>query len=480
MIEQQTKTTPLPKGWVLTSIGEITEVVRGASPRPKGDPRYFGGNIPWIKISDVSKEKGKFVSETKDTVTKEGASKSRLLEKGTLILSNSGTVCVPKILAVDGCIHDGFVAFPDLTKNVNKLLLYYFFEYIRPRIIQENRQGVTQVNLNTTIVRNIPFLFPPFSEQGRIVCKLEELFTRLDAGVASLKKVKAQLQLYRQAVLKHAFNGKLTQEWRKNREFPESSKFQEEIQKERLLHLGKKMIMPSIGPFELPKLPKNWMWTRIDWLCDVQTGPFGTQLHRSDYSSSGIPTIEIGDVYPNRDLKKGTKKFIPRKKAIELKKYEVKHGDVLFSRVGTVGRCTVVPKECEGWIMSTSLIRVRITSNYLLPKFLLLYFWSPLAQGFTAKTSKGTTRAGTNSKIVGGLPLILPPVTEQQKIIEEIELRFSISGINEKTIEKGLSQSDGLRQSILKTAFLGKLVAQDDRDEPAIRLLARIKQEKKS
>ena len=105
----------LPRGWALTKLGDIIEVVRGASPRPKGDPRYFGGSIPWIMISDISREKGKFISKTRDKVTEEGAKRSRYLESGTLILSNSGTVCVPKILAVDGCIHDGFVAFPYLS-----------------------------------------------------------------------------------------------------------------------------------------------------------------------------------------------------------------------------------------------------------------------------------------------------------------------------------------------------------------------------
>ncbi|MGL4499113.1 MAG: hypothetical protein ACRC2M_10805, partial [Planktothrix sp.] len=76
----------LPKGWVWVKLGEVLEVIRGASPRPKGDPRFFGGSIPWIMISDISKEKGKFISKTRDTVTEAGANKSRYLKAGTLIL----------------------------------------------------------------------------------------------------------------------------------------------------------------------------------------------------------------------------------------------------------------------------------------------------------------------------------------------------------------------------------------------------------
>src|SRR6266571_2828572 len=127
-------------GWVLTTIGEITEVIRGGSPRPKGDPRYFGGSIPWIMISDVTREPGMYLSTTRDSVTEEGRKRSRYLKAGTLILSNSATVCVPKILKVDGCIHDGFVAFPNLSQDVAIKYLYYWFEAIRSRIIQENRQ----------------------------------------------------------------------------------------------------------------------------------------------------------------------------------------------------------------------------------------------------------------------------------------------------------------------------------------------------
>jgi type I restriction enzyme S subunit len=166
-------------------------------------------------ISDISKEEGKFISKTRDKVTEEGSKKSRYLKVGTLILSNSGTVCVPKILAVDGCIHDGFVAFPNFSENLEMLYFYYYFQHIRQKIINENRQGVTQVNLNTGIVREIAVPLAPLSEQRRIVGKVEELFSFLDAGTESLRKVQAKLKRYRQAVLKYAFEGKLTEEWRR-------------------------------------------------------------------------------------------------------------------------------------------------------------------------------------------------------------------------------------------------------------------------
>ena len=205
----------LPPGWQRVKIGDEIEVIRGASPRPKGDPRYFGGSIPWIMISDVTKENGKFISKTRDHVTEEGAGKSRYLKAGTLILSNSATVCVPKILGVDGYIHDGFVAFPNLPKRFDILYLFYFFEFIRSRVIDAHRQGITQAIEIRLLLRTSRFRSLRLNEQKRIVAEIEKQFSRLDEAVANLKRVKANLKRYKAAVLKAAVEGKLTEDWRK-------------------------------------------------------------------------------------------------------------------------------------------------------------------------------------------------------------------------------------------------------------------------
>jgi type I restriction enzyme S subunit len=196
--------------WKWKKLGNITNVLRGASPRPKGNPKYYGGSIPWIKISDVTKENGKYLTTTVDTVTHEGAKKSKYLTKGSLILSICATVCVPKILAIDGCVHDGFVYFPDLPPEIDSSFLYYYFESIRSKVIQENRQGMTQVNLNTGIVSNFKIPVLPPDEQIHIVAELEkqlsvmhELEQTIDANLKRAGRL-------RQAILKKAFEGRLT------------------------------------------------------------------------------------------------------------------------------------------------------------------------------------------------------------------------------------------------------------------------------
>mgnify|MGYP000751770654 CR=1 FL=1 len=106
------KETPIgqiPEYWEIVRIRDIAKVKRGASPRPKGDPKYFGGTIPWIKISDISKHKhGLYLLAADEGLTEKGKKKSVFIKKGTLLITNSGTVGVPAISLIDGCIHEAF------------------------------------------------------------------------------------------------------------------------------------------------------------------------------------------------------------------------------------------------------------------------------------------------------------------------------------------------------------------------------------
>jgi type I restriction enzyme S subunit len=163
---------PKGKNWGSRKLGELSKVIRGASPRPKGDPKYFGGIIPWIKISDITKETDPFyLTRTEEGVTEEGKNKSVFLKKGTLIVTNSGTVGVPRVLAIDGCIHDGFLAFLNLKPIIKRDFLYYQFLKIKKRLNRIAPSG-TQRNLNTTIVKNLKMPLPPLETQQRIVEKL--------------------------------------------------------------------------------------------------------------------------------------------------------------------------------------------------------------------------------------------------------------------------------------------------------------------
>ncbi len=491
----------LPSDWVWTKLGEITEVIRGASPRPKGDPKYFGGNIPWIMISDISKERGKYISKTKDTVTEEGARKSRYLNAGTLILSNSGTVCVPKILAVNGCIHDGFVAFPNISNEIIHILyLYYYFEYIRPQVIQENKQGVTQINLNTSIVKDLLIPFPPLPEQRRIVARIEELFSRLDAGVEALQRAKAQLRRYRQAVLKAAVEGRLTEEWRKaHPEVEPAEKLLERISKERRCfwenrELAKMSVKGErqkknrykepevLNSIDLPELPEIWDWATLEQLsaCErnsITDGPFGSNLKTSHYTSNGPRVIRLQNI--GKGEFRDEKAHISEDHFKKLKKHAVYPGDIVIAALGNPApRACLIPKWIGDAIVKADCIRLKVIEGKISTRYVMYSLNSFPTQKRTEEVIHGVGRPRLNLGEIKNIVIPLPPIEEQKIIAEEIERSLSIADKVNDTIEFNMKRSELLRQSILKRAFGGRLVPQDHGEEPASMLLERIEAER--
>ena len=485
MVADRNKNEEIPSGWAQVKLGDVLQVIRGASPRPKGDPRYFGGDIPWIKISDITKEKGKFISTTKDHVTEEGAQKSRYLEAGTLILSNSGTVCVPKILAADGCIHDGFVAFPELPDEFHILYLYYFFDNIRPQIINENRQGITQVNLNTTIVKNIDLPVAPIKEQNRIVAEIEKQFSRLDEAVDNLKRVKANLKRYKASVLKSAVEGKLTEEWAKanpdvepagkllNRILAERRKKWEETELAKMKAKGKEPkddkwkkkykepAKPDLN--DLPVLPKEWKWVTWDTILEFdkgafKRGPFGSSLKKSIFVDSGYKVYE--QYCPINDDCSFARYFITDEKYNELKAFAVQAKDFLISCSGvTLGRITQVPDDYDEGVINQALLRVRLNNNIFDDSFFKMLFRSPYFQKQIFKNATGS--AIPNVKGVNELkaiPLPLATLEEQSAIITILEEYMSVISVFDRQVDKNLKRAERLRQSILKKAFSGKLI----------------------
>jgi type I restriction enzyme S subunit len=482
-VSQSQILSSLPKGWVWTRVGDITEIIRGASPRPKGDPKYFGGNIPWIMISDVSKSEGKFISKTRDTVTDEGAKRSRYLKTGTLILSNSGTVCVPKVLAVDGCIHDGFVAFSNLTKNIEPFYLYHYFNHIRQKVINENRQGVTQVNLNTNIVREIAVPLPPLNEQRRIVGKVEELFSFLDAGVASLRAVLAQLKRYRQAVLKAAFEGKLTEQWRKNNDHQKSpALLLEEIKKERkqistLKNNAKKYkeaVIPESKGF--PPLPPNWAYATADELSSQITDGEHITPPRQE---KGVYLLSARNVLDGQ-LALDDVDFISEKEYERIKKrLNPEQDDVLLSCSGSVGRTCPVPDGIK-FSMVRSVALIKPLKKYVSGKFISYALRTTLLQQQVNSKKTQTAQANIFQGKIRTLVFPIAPLPEQLIVVSVIEQYFSATDQAEKTVRNALAYSSVIRQSILREAFKGNIVPQKQSDEPAEKLLERIKAERSS
>ena len=197
----------MPKSWDCTTVGRIATVVRGASPRPAGDPLYFNGNdVPWITVAEVTKGDGKYIDGTETFLTFEGAKQSRIVEEGTLLLSNSGaTLGVPKITRIKGCINDGSVAFYNLSIN-QEFLLYLFkgctFE------LRKQMQGYGQPNLNTTIVKGIEVPLPTELEQKSIVDFLDQKCSAIEKTIEDREVAIDKLQEYKKSLIYEVVTGK--------------------------------------------------------------------------------------------------------------------------------------------------------------------------------------------------------------------------------------------------------------------------------
>ena len=249
---------------------------------------------------------------------------------------------------------------------------------------------------------------PPLPEQERIVAKIEELFSQLDAAVAELKSVKEKLAIYRQSVLKEAFEFE-------NKDLVEISSIIE----------------------------------------DIKIGPFGTMLHKCDYVVGGIPVINPQHI-KNNVIVENQSIAISEKKAEELESYKLRTNDIIMGRRGEMGRVAPVSSRENGWLCGTGSIIIRLKQEYdsvLYSKILS----SPQVVHFLEKMAKGTTMKNLNEKIVARIPV--PQITRdiQNDILLNTSRKTSICDNIEQTVETALQQAAALRQSILKQAFEGNL-----------------------
>jgi len=329
---------------------------------------------------------------------------------------------------------------------------------------------------------------PPLPEQHRIVEKIEALFSELDNGVQQLKTAQQQLNVYRQAVLKWAFEGKLTEEWRKQQPRPPTAEtLLGRIKAERgeqAKASGKKL--KPLAPLaekelaDLPLLPEGWSWEKLGNV--IEEPKYGTSK-KCDYDISGkgvlrIPNIGEG-VIDNSDLKHA--EF----DAKEIETYRLESGDLLIIRsngsVDLVGKCALITGQDEKYLFAGYLIRLRPSKNTVNSKYLLNNLVSHELRNQIESKAKSTSGVNNiNSDELKGLIIPVCSLKEQLQIVQEIESRLSVCDKLEEIITESLQQAEALRQSILKKAFEGKLVPQDPKDLPASELLNQIKEEKRA
>jgi type I restriction enzyme S subunit len=326
--------------------------------------------------------------------------------------------------------------------------------------------GVGRPRLNQKEIKAIRLPVAPPDKQRRIVARIEELFSRLDAGVAALRHAKAQLQRYRQSVLAAAVTGQLTEEWRE--QHPDTEPADEllervlEKRKEAWTKKTKFKEPASVDQSALPQLPAGWIWCTTDQLGQpteqpVLTGPFGSNLGRNDFVPDGeVNVLTIGCLLQSGiDLSKALK--ITKEKADDLDRYKLRIGDLLFTRMASVGRAGFVTPDLAGSIFNYHIMRLRL-SDAMLPGLFVSYVQSsPVVSKYVRNVNHGATRDGINTQQLLSLPVPLAPLAEQHQIVAEVEARTTAIDHLEAELDHQITRSNSLRQSTLAEAFAGQL-----------------------
>lgn len=458
----------LPDGWQKELVKNIAHGIQygytESSSKENIGPKF-------LRITDIQENKINWENVPYCSIEEEQKIKY-VLEDGDLVFARTGAT-VGKSFLIKGNIPETVFAsylirlrFP---KTINgKYVWYYFQSPFYWQQINDNQVGTGQPNVNGTRLGGLEIIIPrSLAEQNRIVAKIEELFSSLDKGIESLKTAQTQLKTYRQAVLKWAFEGKLTEEWRK-----ENSRGGAE-RAER-----KDLTKPAERAKE-GELPEGWKWVMLANLVEkISDGPFGSNLKTSDYIDRGIRVIRLENI-GELVFKNEYKSFVTENKYETIKNHTVAKGDIIFSSfISENIRATILPDYIDNAINKADCFLVRSNKEKVSNKYLVYYFASRSMYFQLVGNIHGATRPRINTSQLKTTQIPAAPFKEQQAIVSEIETRLSVCDKMEESIAQSLTQAEALRQSILKKAFEGKLVPQDPNDEPASVLLERIRKER--
>ena len=307
------------------------------------------------------------------------------------------------------------------SKTSNKFLCFFLNQFDYHNFVT----GTTRYKLTQSDMCKIPIPLPPLAEQERIVAKIEELFAGIDAGVENLKSVKNQIALYRQSVLKSAFNIK-------NAVIQKASEIGE-------VSLGRQRSPKNISKFYPTKY-----------------------IRAANISENGIDVSDILDM-----------EFLPYEK----EKYLLKQNDILLSEASGspnhVGKPAIWNNEIDDCCFQNTVIRHRLFGNH--PKYVFWFYKYLYLSSFFAKLAGGVGINHIGSTKFSNIEIPIPSLDEQKRIVAEIESRFERADALETAVDRALSNAEKLKQAVLKKAFSGELVPQNPDDEPASVLLDRIR-----
>lgn len=433
----------LPEGWCFTKLSEVAEWSSGGTPKTN-ETKYYNGEIPWAIIRDLNDG---IVKSTKSKITELGLknSSTQIAKKESILIAMYGSIGKLGIAGIDLAMNQAIAFTRDLYNCIERKYLFFIL-LAKRKELNELGKGGAQQNISQTVLKEVRITLAPINEQKRIVQKLDKLLNKVDDSKERLEKIPLILKRFRQSILNAAVTGELTKDWRERNKVDNTW---EEITLDKLV--------PKGGIFD---------------------GPFGSNLKTSDYVSKGVRVIRLENLGHLKFIS-NKYSFISNTKYQSLKKHTVYENDILFSSfIADEIRACILLKLQEAAIAKADCFCIRPFEEKILRKYLLLQLVSSSSFDQLTKNIHGATRPRINLSQLKKLSLWICSLDEQKEIVKRVEVLFKTADEIETRYKKAKAYVDKLTQSILAKAFRGELVPQDPNDEPAEKLLERIKAER--
>lgn len=398
-----------PNGWRWTALSEVAQLESGHTPSRKS-PEYWDGDIPWIGIRDATENHGRTIHDTKQHVSTLGLqnSSARLLPAETVCLSRTASVGFVVVMGRPMATSQDFVNWV-----CGEHLDAHYLKYV---LLSENEalwrfaSGTTHQTIYYPEAKAFHACLPPKSEQKAIVSVLRALDDKIELN----RRMNATLEAMTRALFQSWFvnfdpvRAKLDGRVRGSGDSDTDTLF------------PSRLVDSTAG-----HIPLGWKLSTLLEACErgggsIQTGPFGTQLHASDYVDHGVPSIMPSDLRDNRIDASGIAR-IRESDAQRLVVYRVQIGDVVYSRRGDVERRSLIRDDENGWLCGTGCLRVRFGPDGLNPLFGAAYFGTAESRAWVVRHAVGATMPNLNTSILGALPLVIPPRELQDRFAEIVQ-----------------------------------------------------------
>ena len=414
----------IPESWKWCYIGDLflhnTGKAQNSSGSTNGTIRKFitTSNLYWDRFDFTKIKEMPFTEAELERCT---------VRKGDLLVCEGGDCGRSAVWNYDEevCIQNHVHRLRPY-QDVNIYYFYYLF-YLYKNTGRLRGRGVAIQGLSNEAIHKIIVPLAPLAEQKRIVAKIEDLLPYLDRYAASyerLEQVNTEFpEDMKKSVLQYAIQGKLVEQ-RAEEGTGEELYRQIQAEKKRLIKEGKikkEKPLPEIAEDEIPfDIPESWRWVRFsEIMSTMSTGPFGSMLHKTDYIEKGIPLVNPANMV-NGKIVPSDKMMISEATRRRLSSYILHAGMIVLGRRGEMGRCAVVTEKEDGWLCGTGSFFME-PSMSLYVYYVVSLFSSPYVKFYLGGESVGTTMSNLNHTILSKMPIPLPPLAEQRRIVAKLD-----------------------------------------------------------